>query len=442
MPLNLYRRHRQDCTAGHREDLCSSDLQERSKKWKRCDCQIFAAGTLAKQFRRRRTGRIDWDEAKAIAADWEASGRWEGEEPAATVSAPVATVSAPAEKPEGVTLARAIQDFLAEHERDSAVNTVRRYRRLIEKLKSYCAEKGYVMLHQIGPVDLREFRSTWTVSPKTASTEMSIIRAFFEFCLCNEWLDRNPGRLVKNSKGRSNADPRNEQKLPFTDDELKRMYDVAENQYGKMEIKWLRSSHARPATGVVNNYKYKWTGRDLADFISVSTYTGLRISDVATFHVNRLNENGEVKLRTAKTGTNVNTWVPGWLQQVIRRRSLEVGPLIFGEHETTDINVITDIWRRKLKRLWRLCEADGFTWSARPTPHRFRHSFARILLERPGVEVRDVAELLGNSEQMVRKHYAAWIPSRQERLTEILKDAFAEKPRPGIVIEMPRLPAK
>ena len=43
---------------------------------------------------------------------------------------------------------------------------------------------------------------------------------------------------------------------------------------------------------------------------------------------------------------------------------------------------------------------------------------------------------------MVRKRYAAWIPSRQERLTEILKDAFAEKPRPGIVIEMPRLPAK
>jgi integrase len=81
-------------------------------------------------------------------------------------------------------------------------------------------------------------------------------------------------------------------------------------------------------------------------------------------------------------------------------------------------------------------------WKDKPTPHRFRHTFARILLERPGVSVRDVAELLGNSEQMVLKHYAAWVPGRQERLTSILRDAFTETPRPGVVIEMPKLGTK
>jgi site-specific recombinase XerD len=50
-----------------------------------------------------------------------------------------------------------------------------------------------------------------------------------------------------------------------------------------------------------------------------------------------------------------------------------------------------------------------------------RHSFERILLERSGVTVRDVAELLGNSEHMVRNHYAAWIPERQAGLTKMLK---------------------
>jgi site-specific recombinase XerD len=44
-----------------------------------------------------------------------------------------------------------------------------------------------------------------------------------------------------------------------------------------------------------------------------------------------------------------------------------------------------------------------------------RHTFESILLEGPGVTVRDVAELLENTEQMVRKHYSAWIPERQER---------------------------
>ncbi len=54
-----------------------------------------------------------------------------------------------------------------------------------------------------------------------------------------------------------------------------------------------------------------------------------------------------------------------------------------------------------------------------------------------GVTVRDVAELLGNTEQMVRKHYSAWIPERQGRLTAVLKAAFGEKPKPN-VIEMPK----
>jgi integrase len=63
------------------------------------------------------------------------------------------------------------------------------------------------------------------------------------------------------------------------------------------------------------------------------------------------------------------------------------------------------------------------TVEVKPTPHRFRHTFARIILQR-GVSVREVADLLGNSEQMVRGHYAAWIPERQARLTKILQERF------------------
>jgi hypothetical protein len=105
------------------------------------------------------------------------------------------------------------------------------------------------------------------------------------------------------------------------------------------------------------------------------------------------------------------------------------GPFIFGAHKTTNMNTITDIWRRKLNRLWDLCGP----WTERPTPHRFRHTFARILLQKLGVTVRDVAELLGDTEELVRKHYAAWMPERQERLTKVLKDAFGDKPKPKLI---------
>jgi integrase len=161
---------------------------------------------------------------------------------------------------------------------------------------------------------------------------------------------------------------------------------------------------------------------------SITIYTGLRISDVSIFHISRLEPTGEIQVRTTKAGTHVYTWVPEWLQEPIRARAGKHGPGIFGAHETKDLNVVSDVWRRKLKKLWSLCGP----WPVAPTPHRFRHTFARILLQRPGVTVRDVAELLGNSEQMVRKHYAAWIPERQARLTKILKDAFHDRPKPHL----------
>lgn len=119
--------------------------------------------------------------------------------------------------------------------------------------------------------------------------------------------------------------------------------------------------------------------------------------------------------------------MPEWLQQRMRARAAQYGPLIFGEHSTRDMNVVTDVWLRKLKRLWKLCGP----WPEKPTPHRFRHTFARILLQRPSMTVRDVAELLGDTEDMVRRHYAAWVAERQERLTSVLKEAFNENRRPS-----------
>jgi integrase len=71
-------------------------------------------------------------------------------------------------------------------------------------------------------------------------------------------------------------------------------------------------------------------GQDIADFISVSVYTGLRISDVSTFHVDRMRADGTIQLRTTKAHTHVYTWVPEWLQERIRARALETGPYIFG----------------------------------------------------------------------------------------------------------------
>jgi hypothetical protein len=93
MPLNLYRRHRQECEGGHAEESRSGEFEERKKGWKRCACHIFASGTLGGNFNRKYTGKRDWDEAKAVAGRWEKAGSWKN-----TPSPP--PQPAPAAKPE------------------------------------------------------------------------------------------------------------------------------------------------------------------------------------------------------------------------------------------------------------------------------------------------------------------------------------------------------
>jgi integrase len=421
MALSLYRRHRRDCKSGHAEDSRSGEFDERKKTWKRCDCPIFVSGTLLRRFRRQSTGQWEWDLAKPIAAQWEKTGSWDGD------STPPQPMPSKIQSPERVSTDRAIKAFTAEFETHAAINTQKKYRLLLDKLKVFGQDRGYLMLDQWTPIDIRDMRASWKVSQQTAAKSMSTIKAFFEYCVSNEWLARNPARLVKNQRTRDAADKRGEQKEPFSDAEIERMYEACVRSYGKQEIVWSRQVHHHRVKSETARYNRKWSGEDLADFISISVYTGLRISDVCMFRADRLKPTGEILIRTTKAGTHVYTWVPKWLQDRIRTRAKQHGQLIFGEHVTKDMNVITDVWRRKLIKLWALCGP----WKETPTPHRFRHTFARILLER-GVTVRDVADLLGNSEQIVRKHYGAWVPERQERLTRILREAFDTKPKPTL----------
>jgi integrase len=427
MPLKLYRRHRKECEGGHPEDFKSGEFEEGRRGWKKCGCIIHASGTIAGKFDRKQTGKATWEEAKEVARIWEASS-WGGVVPTPESEILMAEAAAP----KRTTVEHAVLTFLAEMEEAAAYNTLRKNRFVLNALKSHSDSKGYVHVEQWAQVDVREFRRGWGVAPNTASKYLEIVKAFFEYALDNEWIARNPARKVKDIRGRSS---KNEiERIPFSDEELRRMFDACENSYGKQPIRWNRKTHHRQAdAGTVASYRYKWTGEDLADFIYIGVYTGLRISDICTFHIDRLLESGECHIRTTKTSRKVYTWIPEWLQDRIRERSNKHGPLIFGAHATQDINVITDIWRRKLKRLWNLCGP----WKEKPTPHRLRHTFARILLQKPGVTVRDVAELLGDTEEMVRKHYAAWVPERQERLTRVLKGAFEEKPKPKVIV-LPR----
>lgn len=400
MANNFYRRHRRNCKAGLPKDTFNGEYEERQKGWKRCLCPISVSGKLGGRFIRKSTGVPGWDEARAIVAEWGAEVPEEVRQPRPE----------PPRAAGAITIERAATLFLASHD-GSSRSTRRQYRYLLNALKAFSEKQGFILLSQWGPAEVQEFRASWKVSALTKTKKLATVKTFFEYGMTMGWLAVNPARVIKNPRGRQAADTT--ERIPFSDEELARMYKATERY--------------NPRLG---NKDFIWTGEDLSDFISISVYTGLRISDVATFHLGRMLPSGEIHVRTLKNGRKVFTWVPEWLQETIRSRARKFGPLIFGEHHTDNIDNITDLWRRKLKRLWAGCGP----WPEEPTPHRFRHTFARILLQKPNVTFRDVAELLGNTEAVVRRHYAAWVPERQERLTSVLREAFEEKPAPGKVV--------
>ena len=417
MPLSLYRRHRQECEAEHPEESRSGEFEERSKKWKRCGCRIYAAGILGGKFRRRYTGKSIWEEAKGVVAVWEAAGSWDGlskiEEPAA-----------PAPEPESgrIAIADAIAAFLVIRAGAKiAPATLRKYRTFTKQLRTYADNKGYVMLDQFTSGDIDVFYSGWNLGARSKGKALGTLRNFFKFCMNREWLAKNP--VTSDLKPPLGAN-RVANKVPFTDSELQRIIDACD-RLGAVE--W---NNGRK-TGV-------WTGEDVKDFIWLLTYTGLRISDVGLFRIDRLHGN-EVFLRAKKNGGDVFTWIPDWLAQRLTQRAKRHGPRPFITGESDRLETVTDLWRRRINKVFELAGRFEDT----PTPHRFRHTFARILLQR-GVPVADVADLLGDDEDTVREHYARWVPERQARLTNILRDAFNDKPRPkpSVVVEMPKTGTK
>jgi integrase len=405
MALHLYRRHHGKCRAHHEQDSYSSELEERRRGWKHCDCTIHLSGTLGGRFSRRATGKTTWEDALKCATILEAAGTW-GESPE-TSPAPAAPPEPPANTaPPRVTIAEAIEVYLANRQAMVAYPTFRKHRTFAKQLAAFGASRGYVFLDQFRAVDIDVFYATSALGPRSKVKMLEMLRRFFRFGVNRELISKTPvSPDLKPPAGAS----RQANKMPFTDEQLEDIIKACDQLEDK---RWGN----RFGNGV-------WTGEDVKEFIWVMVFTGLRISDVVLFDIERLTGN-EVYLRAKKNGGDVFTWIPDWLRDRLNARAKRCGRKLFLTGQSPRLDTHTEAWRRRIYEAFALADVG----EEKATPHRFRHTFARILLQK-GVPIAEVADLLGDDEETVRIHYARWVPERQARLTNILKDAFSDKPR-------------
>lgn len=103
-----------------------------------------------------------------------------------------------------------------------APNTLRKCKTILAKLTSHSEAKGFVLLEQWTPSDVREFRSQWIVSPVTSAKNIAAVKAFFEFAVGNRWFLHNPARSVRNIRGHDVE----KERIPFTTSLSSRMADT------------------------------------------------------------------------------------------------------------------------------------------------------------------------------------------------------------------------
>jgi site-specific recombinase XerC len=175
--------------------------------------------------------------AKAVAAEWEKSGSWNGE---VVVPEPLPEPT----QPHRVTVERAVTAFLLELNETAAFATHKKYRLLLIKFKEFSIVRGYVMIDQWEPTDVRDFRTSWAINPQTGARRMAMLKPFFEYCLANEWITRNPARLVKNPRGRDAGEKRAEQKLPFTGEKGRDVQDMVAEALNLLFAKYRKAEIA------------------------------------------------------------------------------------------------------------------------------------------------------------------------------------------------------
>lgn len=366
--LSLYRRHTNTCG-------------QTSRRYRRCSCPIWVQGTLGGEKIRKGLNLTSWDAAENLIRGWKDGGK------------------IGSEGRKIVTVSDAVEKYLRDAAARIKPSTVDLYRRGLKHLQTWCDAAGVKKVHALDIEKLRSYRETWTCSPTTSARRIDRLRIFFGFCLDSGWIQKNPAKLLKPPVVKVIG------KIPFTEDELARIFDAAgrivtRGTYGKENAKRVQA------------------------FVYILRYTGLRISDAARLQVSHV-VGGKVLLRTEKTGTLVWIPIPEFVENALAEVP-RVGEFYFQTGRAKE-KTVRGGWDRTIRTVLKLGGVDH------GSAHAFRTTLAVDLLTK-GVPVETVAAILGNSPAVVIKHYSPFVASRQAALESAIRTVWNEPRKLRLVV--------
>jgi integrase len=318
----------------------------------------------------------------------------------------------------GKTLAEAVDRFLESHGEidsqgkyrgDSDQSTWRKYKGILIRLVSFCQVRNIRPLVDVQVEPLEDFRRTRKIRLTTWQTERQILITFFNYCEHHGWISANPAKRLKAPR---NLKPN--EVVPYTLQE---------------------ESQILAACDLIGGGKYHQSGanyeqRRARGMIMIHRHTALRISDVATFPKDAVswdqdNKTWRIRVRTQKSGEPVYLPIPKTLKLLLDalplpRNAAKDCPYYFWSGHSSRRSVAS-IAGQTLRTVF---EKSGVK---NAHSHRFRHTLATRLLAQ-GATFEEIADILGNSPAVVRKHYGKWSKGRQNNIDRLMLAHFETMP--------------
>jgi site-specific recombinase XerD len=316
------------------------------------------------------------------------------------------------------TISEAVGRFLRNHgELDENRNfhgaveygTWRKYRTKLRLLVAFCETQDISELSDVTMEVLEDYRQTRKVGLVTWKVELQSLRTFFGYCVSHKWIAANP---AKEMKGPRNIKPN--EVVPYTLREESEILAACDLIGGAQYRRAVASYERLRARAMV----------------LLLRHTALRISDVCTLRRDALSWDQDsstwrVLLRTQKSGEPVFLPIPENLQLILDalplpRNAPQDCPYFFWNRQTSR-RAVVGIAERTLSAVFKKSGVKN------AHAHRYRHTLATRLLEQ-GATFEQVADILGNTAEIVRKHYGKWSKGRQANIDRLMMAHFQTAP--------------
>jgi site-specific recombinase XerD len=176
MTVSVYARH---------SSKCSKSGERGAGQYKRCKCPLWLRwGKDGKKSAKTRSWDIATKAARKLEQDLELT----------------ANGIEPPKKPDHITIQSAVDLYLSDmNQRSLAKPTVDKARRMITRLRDYANARGIILLKDVSPRLLIEWRSTWTFKAKSSSPAVhwAVWKTFSKWAFRSDLIEADPSAKLK-----------------------------------------------------------------------------------------------------------------------------------------------------------------------------------------------------------------------------------------------------